>query len=372
MWALKANATGTWNTAVGYNALATGAAVSYATALGANTVATGNGSVALGVDSAGTPASTAVANEIKLGTALHTTNHLGSVLLGAPAPAVGATSGFPYIPSTAGMPTGVPTAIAGLVPLRWDSTARRLWVYDGTNWIIANTAGASTDNTAVGRDALIGITSGTQNVGVGRDALKATTTVTGNVAVGYQAMLANITGATNVAVGAAALAANTTQDSNTAIGYHALNLAGAAGNTAVGYNAGALTTSGFFNCALGYHAHVLNTTGINNVAIGAMAQDTSAAVSYATALGAKTEAGANGAVAIGIDNAATGASTAVVNEIALGTALHTLNVIGNVKLGGAAKTLGFYGAAGVVKPTGVTVDAAGIHAALVSLGLISA
>lgn len=38
---------------------------------------------------------------------------------------------------------------------------------------------------------------------------------------------------------------------------------------------------------------------------------------------------------------------------------------------GAAK-IGFFGATAVAKPTGVTVDAAGIHAALVSLGLIAA
>jgi hypothetical protein len=35
-------------------------------------------------------------------------------------------------------------------------------------------------------------------------------------------------------------------------------------------------------------------------------------------------------------------------------------------------TLGFYNATAVTKPTGVTVDAAGIHAALVTLGLIAA
>ncbi len=34
--------------------------------------------------------------------------------------------------------------------------------------------------------------------------------------------------------------------------------------------------------------------------------------------------------------------------------------------------MGFYGTAAITKPTGVTVDAAGIHAALVSLGLIAA
>lgn len=36
------------------------------------------------------------------------------------------------------------------------------------------------------------------------------------------------------------------------------------------------------------------------------------------------------------------------------------------------ETLGFYGSTGVAKQTGVAVSAAGIHAALVALGLISA
>ena len=36
------------------------------------------------------------------------------------------------------------------------------------------------------------------------------------------------------------------------------------------------------------------------------------------------------------------------------------------------EVLGFYGATGVAKQTGVAVSAAGIHAALVALGLIAA
>lgn len=44
-----------------------------------------------------------------------------------------------------------------------------------------------------------------------------------------------------------------------------------------------------------------------------------------------------------------------------------------VKVGNAtSETLGFYGATGVAKQTGVAVSAAGIHAALVALGLIAA
>lgn len=44
-----------------------------------------------------------------------------------------------------------------------------------------------------------------------------------------------------------------------------------------------------------------------------------------------------------------------------------------VKVGNStSETLGFYGATGVAKQTGVAVSAAAIHAALVALGLIAA
>ena len=44
-----------------------------------------------------------------------------------------------------------------------------------------------------------------------------------------------------------------------------------------------------------------------------------------------------------------------------------------VKVGESAdQTLGFYGATGVAKQTGVAVSAGAIHAALVALGLIAA
>lgn len=54
----------------------------------------------------------------------------GSVLLCAGAPALNATDGFPYMPATPGIPTGVPTAQAGFVPFRYDSTTHKLWIYD--------------------------------------------------------------------------------------------------------------------------------------------------------------------------------------------------------------------------------------------------
>lgn len=42
------------------------------------------------------------------------------------------TDGFFYIPSAAGTPTGVPTAIAGHVPLYYDTTNNKIYVYNGS------------------------------------------------------------------------------------------------------------------------------------------------------------------------------------------------------------------------------------------------
>jgi hypothetical protein len=54
-----------------------------------------------------------------------------SVLLGKVTITTTATDGFPYIPAAAGTPTGVPTTQAGFAPLYYDTTAHKIWVYDG-------------------------------------------------------------------------------------------------------------------------------------------------------------------------------------------------------------------------------------------------
>jgi hypothetical protein len=45
-----------------------------------------------------------------------------------------ATDGFTYIPSCAGTPTGVPTAIAGTIPVVYDSTNHIFYAYSGGAW----------------------------------------------------------------------------------------------------------------------------------------------------------------------------------------------------------------------------------------------
>ena len=45
-----------------------------------------------------------------------------------------ATTGFLYIPSCAGPPTGTPVALTGLVPLVIDSTDGQIWAYISGSW----------------------------------------------------------------------------------------------------------------------------------------------------------------------------------------------------------------------------------------------
>lgn len=54
-----------------------------------------------------------------------------NIITGNAAIATNATAGFLYITSCAGTPTGVPTAITGRTPMVWDSTNKKLYVYDG-------------------------------------------------------------------------------------------------------------------------------------------------------------------------------------------------------------------------------------------------
>lgn len=68
----------------------------------------------------------------------------GSAVLGRRgALATTATDGFLYIPTCAGTPTGVPTAFTGGIPLVYDTTGHKLWIYDG-GWKGGTTPGAFT------------------------------------------------------------------------------------------------------------------------------------------------------------------------------------------------------------------------------------
>lgn len=59
----------------------------------------------------------------------------GNVILGAQAIlATNTTDGFAFIPRCSGVPTGVPTAVAGKTPMIFDGSNDRLYLHDGSNW----------------------------------------------------------------------------------------------------------------------------------------------------------------------------------------------------------------------------------------------
>ena len=72
-------------------------------------------------------------------TSIVTTQLRGNVISGnQSALATTATDGFLYIPTCAGVPTGVPTAITGKVPMVSDTTNNKLYIYVGGAWTAMN------------------------------------------------------------------------------------------------------------------------------------------------------------------------------------------------------------------------------------------
>jgi hypothetical protein len=123
-------------------------------------------------------------------------------------------------------------------------------------------------------------------------------------------------GAGTVSIGNAAGRSNT--GVNTFIGYQS-------GYTATSANA---TTTGTGQTCLGWN------TGQNVTS--------ATAPNYITCIGYGVQAGASGAVAIGVDSGGTGSSTTTANQFQLGTANHTVNFPGKVSIptGGAAAIAG--------------------------------
>ncbi len=54
--------------------------------------------------------------------------------LGKPTVATDATTGFLWVPACAGVPTGTPDPISGMLPLVGDSLTGTLYVHDGFTW----------------------------------------------------------------------------------------------------------------------------------------------------------------------------------------------------------------------------------------------
>jgi Chaperone of endosialidase len=141
-------------------------------------------------------------------------------------------------------------------------------------------------NTALGDDALFGITTGVFNTAIGFNALFFNSTGFNNTAVGSDALQGNTTGSANTATGVAALHNNTTGTVNTAIGVAALDR----------------NTIGSNNIAVGAGAGGSLNTGDNNIDIGNPGADREANTIRIGTQGIQTAtfvAGVNGGAVIG-------------------------------------------------------------------------
>jgi len=149
----------------------------------------------------------------------------------------------------------------------------------GANSLTLNAIGFS--NTAVGASALFANTYSAKNVAIGDNALALQSFANGNmvfdahnVAVGFEALYLNLptsnsNGVRNTAIGSVSMRKNTIGHSNVAIGYNSLNENTEGNfNTVVGISAGQYNKTGIQNVAIGDYALFINQTGRNNIAIG--------------------------------------------------------------------------------------------------------
>ena len=151
----------------------------------------------------------------------------------------------------------------------------------------------TSDNTAVGSEALDSLTSGVNNTVVGRQSLTAATTSSNNVAVGHQAA-GNTTSAAddNVFIGYQAAYTNVNGDDSVIIGSGA-GKESAHFDKCVAIGKGAMQDAGFLmsqNVAIGWEAlknseYTTGSEGNNNVAVGTSALATNTTGSASTAVG---------------------------------------------------------------------------------------
>lgn len=157
----------------------------------------------------------------------------------------------------------------------------------------------SANNTAIGYAALDGISSGAsdRNVAIGVNALGSTTgsTVSHNVAIGYDA-LSTCSSSNNVAIGHQAMLQVTSGSNNVAVGDGAMTQGNSSSNTAIGKEA-LFNTSGSNNVAIGYFAGRSNGAGSNSTIIGYQA-DASGRIN-STAIGYQANATANNQIQLG-------------------------------------------------------------------------
>jgi len=177
---------------------------------------------------------------------------------------------------------------------------------------------SGSNNVAIGYEALRNSngngSNGRTNTAIGTAAMYSATTAHNCVAVGWNAGYSYVSADSSTSVGIYS-AYYQTGDNNTAIGRQALQgssgLSTGAGNTAIGRNAGYSLTTGNYNFFGGYEAGFYITSGSNNVVIGYNAQAGGWADSNSIVIG-------QGAVGLGTNTTVLGHSSTTLTSIPAG------------------------------------------------------
>jgi hypothetical protein len=193
-------------------------------------------------------------------------------------------------------------------------------------------------NTAMGREALLGLTSGSFNTAAGDSALSNNSGGRLNSAFGYFALSSNTTGSGNTAAGSQALVENSTGANNSALGLNALgNNTTGSDNTATGSNALLRNIIGIWNTATGSRALQSNTTGRDNTGAGFAVLDSNSSGGANTATGSR----AMFSNTTGNNNSATGYGALFSNTTGINNAAFGHNALKNNAIGFRNVALGF-------------------------------
>lgn len=180
----------------------------------------------------------------------------------------------------AGAPASSGTAFTGTANTLLGSFAGSEVTSGGSNVAVGYQAGGGdsdsaatgSSNVAVGRAALLKVTSGYENVAVGAYSMQDITTGDNNVAVGMYSLDDITEGTDNVAIGRDALGVMTAGSGSIAIGRDSLRTAnvtsGITYNTAVGTQTGYDLTTGSANSMFGYAAGRNIEDAVNNTCVG--------------------------------------------------------------------------------------------------------
>jgi len=198
--------------------------------------------------------------------------------------------------------------------------------------VSAGVKNTASENSFFGAESGLENTTGVLNSFFGRSAGFSNTTGSQNSFFGSLAGNANTTGQANSVFGADAGKSNTGGVNNAFFGASAGN-----GNQTGGANAFFGALSGFLNngsnnAFFGHRAGFANQTGFNNVFFGSNTGDTNTTGSNNTLIGANAQLGANNLTFASVFGA--GASVSTNNTVVLGRNLDTVQIPGNLNVGG--------------------------------------